>query len=550
MRHRVAGAMVLALALGACVEDRGIGGVVAPPPDETVAPGSPSFLAPRPGDVLSGVVAVAIDPGADDARGVHLLLDGNELGSRAGTPWSMDLDTTLLADGVALLEVEVDGADGAVRTAEVAVRIDNDASAVEILEPLDGTIAYVEDGPLRFAVRVRDRAGVARVELRAGGTSVALFAPPTREELGADIDVAAFAPDLAPGETVPVRLEVEVEDESGHLTVEALGIVVATRLLWRFDTLGRIETPPVALADGAVAVGSFDGNLYVVEGDGTERCRVETGEEIVGGPALMADGTGIVFGTTRRVRAVDATTCAVRWTYGTEGVWRGGPTVMSDGVVLAVEFNGSLHAIAANGAARWHVSLDGEGIAAPAVGPDGTIVVGSLSGTLHAFASDGTPRWTLPTGAGIGAPALVTADAVYVGSYDFYVYAVDLAGQPLWDYEFATDADVQCAPGLLPSGDLAMCSRDGNVYAIDGATGEERWRFGTAGITYGGVALGPDGTILVGVADGSVQAIAPTGQARWRFDTHEAVVARPAPSGDVVFVASTDRRLYALWAAP
>lgn len=541
----------LALFAGACIEDRGLGGL--PVPTEVTDAAAPSFLSPEPGQVLSGRVTVVVDPGAEqEATAIRLAAGDTELGAVRTLPFRLDVDTTELGDGVALLEAFVERPDGTVETAQVAVVIDNEGPAVEIVEPADGAVVWVEDGLLRFTTRVRDRAGVARVELRAAGVSVARFAPPAREELVADVDVAALAPDLAAGTTVPLRLEVEVEDDSGHLAVTPVDVAVGTRLQWRFDTLGRIETPPLALPDGGVAVGSFDGGVYVLEADGTERCRVASTDEVVGGPALLADGTGMVWGTTRNLRAADTATCAARWTYATQGVWRGGPTVAPDGTILAVEFSGSLHAIGPGGGARWNVALGAEGIAAPAVGPDGTIVVGSLDGAMHAFASDGSALWTVPTGAGIGAPALVTADGVYFGSYDFYVYGLDLAGQPKWEYEFATDADVQCSPGLLPNGDIAICSRDGNVYALDAATGEERWRHGTVGITYGGVAVGPDGTIVVGVADGSVQAVTPGGHPRWTFDTHEAVVARPAPSvaGDVVYVASTDRRVYALHTGP
>lgn len=540
----------LAILAGACVEDRGLG--LPGAPDASPAMG-PAFLSPEAGAVLSGRVAVTVDPGDDaDVAGVRVAVDGADLGGASEPPYRIDLDTTRLTDGVALLEAFVDRTDGSVATIEVGVWIDNDAPAVEILEPADGDVVYVEDGALRFTARVRDRAGVARVELRAAGTSVATFAPPAREELVAAVDVTTLAADLAPGSTVPLRLEVEVEDGAGHLTVTPLDVALGTRLLWRFDTLGRIETPPLALPDGGVAVGSFDGDLYVLDANGAERCRVESTEEVVGGPALSADGATIVWGTTRHLRAADAATCTARWTYATEGVFRGGPTVAPDGTIYAVEFAGTLHAVSPAGQRRWQVALDAEGIAAPAVAPDGSVLVGSLGGTMHAFAADGSALWTVATGGGIGAAALVTADGVYFGSYDFYVYATDLAGAPKWEYEFATDADIQCSPGLLPNGDIAVCSRDGNVYALDAATGEERWRHGTAGITYGGVAVAPDGTVVVGVADGSVQAVSAGGHARFRFDTHEAVVARPAlsPAGDIVFVASTDRRLYALHAAP
>jgi outer membrane protein assembly factor BamB len=508
-----------------------------------ITPGVPkgtsriSFSYPAPGDVVSRTVTLraAIDAG-DDPVVLEISVDGvaQEPSGALEASW----DTTGHPDGVATVRAIGTFADGAVEVASLAVRVDNVAPKVDILEPADGSSHYVEDEPLRFAVRADDASALSRIVLRAGADVLLDVADPLRNEATVLVDPET----LAAGD---VPLVAEVTDQAGASTTATVTIHTGTRLAWRFDTLGRIETPALPLPDGGVAVGSFDGRLYVVGADGAELCRADVGEEVVGAPALSPDGATIYFGTTHRLRAIDRATCTARFTYGVLGIWRAGPTVAPDGTIYAAEFAGTLHAISPAGAALWTHDLGGEAVAAPTLTPAGIVLAGSFSGFLVALAPDGTEKWRFETGAEIGAPALVTDDAIYVGSYDFYLYAVDFEGLPIWDYPFPTDGDVQCAPARLPHGDVAICSRDGNVYAVHAADGTEKWRHETTGLTYGGATVGEDGAVYVGGVDGTVRALGPDGSARWEYGTHEEIVARPIEGNGFVYVPSADRSLYA-----
>jgi outer membrane protein assembly factor BamB len=92
-----------------------------------------------------------------------------------------------------------------------------------------------------------------------------------------------------------------------------------------------------------------------------------------------------------------------------------------------------------------------------------------------------------------------------------------------------------------------MGAMENKVYALDGATGQKRWEFQTAHIG-SSPALGPDGTLYVGVGDGKVYALnGATGLKRWEFQTGGAVTSSPAVAADgTVCVGSTCRRVYAL----
>lgn len=523
-----------------------VGCVGAPlPGDEATL----EIVSPAEGDQVAGPVplVVTLDP-ADELEELEAFANEVRVARSPRLPLiaPVRLDTVGAGDGPITLRVVATLADGRRASSEVVVQVDTEPPALELLSPADESFHFVEDEPFTFSVRAHDGSGLESGTLFAGDRVVGAFAPLLREELVAEISPASLVPAGATG-TTKVELRAEVRDRVGRSSTITAHVNVRSRLHFRFDTLGRIETRPEVLADGAVAVGSSDRFLYVVEPSGVERCRADVGE-VVGAPRQLPDGGAIVVGSTTALRAVSPVDCHVLWTFGTAGVWRAGPTIGPDGTIYAATFEGALHAIGPGGAARWQQPLDGNAQAAPALSPSGTILVGTLSGVLHTFAPDGTPGWRFTAPAEIGAPALATETGVYFGSYDLHVYGLDPSGARLWPFELATDGFVQCAPALLRSGDVVTCSRDGGIYAIGARSGEARWEHHGVGYTYGGVEVGPDGTVYAGGVDGALVALGGEGQPRWTFQAHEEIVARPAAGNGLVYFGSADRKLYALWA--
>src|SRR5439155_300336 len=87
------------------------------------------------------------------------------------------------------------------------------------------------------------------------------------------------------------------------------------------------------------------------------------------------------------------------------------------------------------------------------------------------------------------------------------------------------------------------------VYAIDAATGTERWSFPTGDIVDSSPAVA-NGVVYVGSFDGRIYAIdALTGSMLWNFITRGRVRSSPAVDNGVVYVGSLDNRVYALDAA-
>jgi outer membrane protein assembly factor BamB len=160
-------------------------------------------------------------------------------------------------------------------------------------------------------------------------------------------------------------------------------------------------------------------------------------------------------------------------------------------------------------------------------------------------------RWSFTTGGSVSTPAVVDG-VVYVGSQDGNLYAIDAAtGVQRWS--FATLQWVKSSPtvvnGVVYVGGGGYTSGPSHVYAIDAATGLQRWSFATGD----GVESSPavvDGVVYVGSGDGNLYAIdAATGVQRWSFAAGGRVESSPAVVDGVVYVGSRGSNIYAVDAA-
>ncbi len=177
-------------------------------------------------------------------------------------------------------------------------------------------------------------------------------------------------------------------------------------------------------------------------------------------------------------------------------------------------------------------------------------------------------KWKFKTDAAvISTPAVIDGTA-YFGSNDHYVYAVNIAdGVQRW--KFKTGSRVTSSPAVY-DGRVFFASYDGNVYALDAKSGEQRWRFASEGERrftgrhlHGSDPAGesmPDpfdfylssptidaGTVYIGSGDGNVYALdAASGKVRWKFHTGDVVHASPAIANGLVYIGSWDSYFYAI----
>jgi len=180
-------------------------------------------------------------------------------------------------------------------------------------------------------------------------------------------------------------------------------------------------------------------------------------------------------------------------------------------------------------------------------------------------------KWTFPTGGRVVSSAVWNDGAVLFGSDDGNVYAVDAAsGRQRWKAH--TGGPVPSTPAVWGDRVFAV-SYDGRLYALDARSGEVLWKFATEGErrfeakglhglqprnqtfpdlydVYLSSPLVVDGKVVFGSGDGHVYAVdAASGKLAWKFATGDVVHASPAFADGLIVIGSWDGRLYALDAA-
>lgn len=156
-------------------------------------------------------------------------------------------------------------------------------------------------------------------------------------------------------------------------------------------------------------------------------------------------------------------------------------------------------------------------------------------------------EWQFETGDCIESSPVVADGIVFVGSEhghgDGNLYAVDTAtGEKIWHFEIGSW--VVSSPSVADD-TVFVGSNDNNLYAVDAATGEEVWHFKTRS----GIRSSPavaDGTVFVGGSNSNLYAVdAATGEEIW-YTKRRSLMSSPAVADDTVFIHTRDRNLYAM----
>ena len=259
-----------------------------------------------------------------------------------------------------------------------------------------------------------------------------------------------------------------------------------------------------------------------------------TGDRIVSSPVWL-DGAIYFGGDDGNIYAVDAASGRQLWKRETGGPVPSTPAI-AEGTLYAVSYDGKLYALdARTGAIRWKFATGGER-RFEAKGLNG------LLPTSQTFAD--------PFDVFLSSPVLARGN-VYFGSGDGNLYAVDAAsGELRWRFQ---TGDVVHASPAYANGVLFFGSWDSYFYAVDAATGKEKWRYhgGEDPVIHNQVGFQSspavaDGVVYTGCRDAKLYAFdAATGEKKWDFDNALSwVVSSPAVKGGKVYFATSDSSLY------
>jgi len=230
------------------------------------------------------------------------------------------------------------------------------------------------------------------------------------------------------------------------------------------------------------------------------------------------------------------------------------------------------------GGIKWKFKSDGKIFSSPAIAGN-VAYIGSGDHNLYAInITTGKQLWKFATGGAVHSSPTVNGNLVCFGSFDGYYYALNAkTGSLLW--KFKTDGEkLVGAKGLWtmkpheqymddlydfflssPVFDsngqtVYFGSSDGNMYAINAATGKLKWAFKTNGLIHTSPAL-YNGKLYFGSWDTYFYAIdATTGKQLWKFKTGdqptihlmEGIQGSAACSNGMVYFGARDGYLYAL----
>lgn len=337
------------------------------------------------------------------------------------------------------------------------------------------------------------------------------------------------------GPSVPLELGSPWPKFRGNAAQTALGPVHASQqggAQWAFATGAGIFSSPIVAADGTVYFGSADQNFYALNPDGSKRWVVSTGE-IIDSAGLLDDQGRVYFGSgDGKLRAVDAATGQVVWTFqadqptATGGFidwFEGNVAIGPSGTLYVPNDNFFVYALDRNKATvDWKYRMPDQTWSLPAVdAASGEIFVGNnnllpiLGKNTYAIASDGTTNWSVATLGTVAASPLYTSDGkVIVGGFDGYSRAFAQAdGTVLW--QLATRDHIYASPAQLPDGTIVQPSADGTVYAVSPADGSLRWSFDAGTPIRSSPAVDADGHVYVGGGDGNMYVLNPDGSLRY-----------------------------------
>ena len=226
---------------------------------------------------------------------------------------------------------------------------------------------------------------------------------------------------------------------------------------------------------------------------------------------------------------------------------------------------------------KWKFHTDGQVISSPAVAELGWSSSGSTGGNLYAVdLASGAQKWKLFTGVRVTSSPAVENGVVYFGSYSGRFYAVDAAtGKLKWKFQTEGERrfagkhlhgsepaaetmpdpfDFYLSSPALWGGAVYFGGGDGNVYALDAASGNLKWKFHTGDVVHASPAIA-DGTLFIGSWDSYFYALdAASGKEKWRFKTGEdhniynqvGIQSSAAVMDGIVYFGCRDSNLYAL----
>jgi len=291
---------------------------------------------------------------------------------------------------------------------------------------------------------------------------------------------------------------------------------------WRFDG-GRsygsdLSTTPSVLHDGTILWPGPSDTLVALDPMGQLLWRQHFAGFVLS-PADRGDGRVYVMDMAGTLSALDVASAGARvaWTLRLGATSYSSPAISPSGTVVAAAEDAVVGVTDRGDHAeplwRWRAPATVE--VSPAVGPDGTVVIGLNDDYVYGLGADGTLRWRWQKGDWSYSSAAVTpAGRAYVGDHLGFLDVLDAATGSLIrrlatipkSEPHAGGVGVWTSPAVDSVGDVYFGTVVGHVYGF-GPDGRQLFDLDTGATVDSYPALGPDGTLYIGSANGRLYAL-------------------------------------------
>jgi eukaryotic-like serine/threonine-protein kinase len=302
--------------------------------------------------------------------------------------------------------------------------------------------------------------------------------------------------------------------------------------LWEYWAAAPCYSSPAVGAD-LIVFGSENGEVHAVDKQGKPRWKFAARKDVVSAPAIA--GNRVYFGSTNHnFYALDLDGKEV-WKFAALDRIKSDPLIVDDAVVFS-SYDDRVYALRASDRATVWIFPARTDLAATSMAtslPSGPPTVAEIKPGDFSYSSP-----------------LRVGDDIVLGNLDGHLYGIDFkSGHLAW--RFATDGaaskqGVTSSPALR-DGILYFGANDGNVYALEAASRRLRWKFKTEDEVNGAPAVSADGIVYIGGTDRHLYALdAATGALRWKFPTLGPVMTRPALYQNLVIFGggSDDQQIY------
>jgi len=331
-------------------------------------------------------------------------------------------------------------------------------------------------------------------------------------------------------------------------------------LLWELPTTDGVQST-AAIADGRVYIGTTEGLLLCLDlQNGHELWRhrsIASADPKDFAPGFMApvtlSATMVYAGDEDGVvHALDRATGQARWTFPTEGLIKGGPTLLPEARVMIGSHGGHLYGLQAEtGETVWDVPTQGPVNGTQALSGQYTFVTGCdkpvlrvvdvAAGKQYAEVKLTDPRDERNVFLLIASPAL-DGDVLFFGTDGGEVVAFDWKKEEfLWiNSDRERSGQIDSSPALTDKYVL-IGTKERKVLCLDRATGTEVWHFDTRGPVDGSPVVVGD-RVFFGCSDRNLYAAnLDTGAEVWKYNAGQRFSASPA-AGEGRLVIGADQR--------